>query len=492
MECFVGIDLGTSSVRAVAVDPAGRTLAEGQCEYDIRKPGLNQAEQDMEQLWQATVRAIGKMLDVHETIREGILGIGFSGQMHGLVMTDRSGNPIRNAIIWADQRSAGQIEDIYGQVSREKVSRVFCNRLSTGFMLPSLLWVREHEPQKYERIHKIMCPKDYIRYRICGEWGTDASDGSGTGMWDMKNRTWACEMLRELNISGEILVESHEAYEKAGEVTRECAELTGLREGTFVAYGGGDSLMMELGNGMIRSGLMASTIGTACHLTCALEEPLYDPALRTNTWCHGGEGLWSIMGAHLSGGVALKWLKNSILGAESFDAMTARAEQAPAGSEGLLFLPYLNGERTPHNDPDAKAVYLGMTLRHQKEHLIRSTMEGIVYSMKESYAIFRSLGITGDRIIAAGGGARSRLFRQIQADMYDCPIYTNQGREQASIGAAMTAAVGSGYFRDYKEACGAMVHLNREVTEPVAENVRIYEEEFQRFKEIYAANKHLF
>lgn len=178
------------------------------------------------------------MLDVHETIREGILGIGFSGQMHGLVMTDRSGNPIRNAIIWADQRSAGQIEDIYGQVSREKVSRVFCNRLSTGFMLPSLLWVREHEPQKYERIHKIMCPKDYIRYRICGEWGTDASDGSGTGMWDMKNRTWACEMLRELNIPGEILVENHEAYEKAGEVTRECAELTGLREGTFVAYGG--------------------------------------------------------------------------------------------------------------------------------------------------------------------------------------------------------------------------------------------------------------
>lgn len=492
MECFVGIDLGTSSVRAVAVDPEGRTLADGQCEYDIQKPRLNRAEQDMEQLWQATVQAIRKMLDGRRDIREGIRGIGFSGQMHGLVMTDVRGEPIGNAIIWADQRSGDQIKGIYERVDREKVNSVFCNRLSTGFMLPSLMWVREHEPEKYEKIHKIMCPKDYIRYRICGEWGTDASDGSGTGMWDTKKRTWAYDMLRVLEVSSEILVDSHEAYEKAGEVTRECSELTGIRKGTFVAYGGGDSLMMELGNGMIKSGLMASTIGTACHLTCALEEPLYDPMLRTNTWCHGSEELWSIMGAHLSGGVALKWLKNNILGEESFDAMTVQAERVPVGSEGLLFLPYLNGERTPHNDPDAKAVYLGMTLRHQKEHLIRSTMEGIVYSMKESYAIFRSLGITGNRIIAAGGGARSRLFRQIQADMYDCPIYTNQGKEQASIGAAMTAAVGSGYFRDYPEACGAMVHLNREVTEPVKENVRIYEEEFQRFKEIYAANKNLF
>ena len=250
--------------------------------------------------------------------------------------------------------------------------------------------------------------------------------------------------------------------------------------------------MMELGNGMIRGGLMASTIGTACHLTCALDAPLFDPKLRTNTWCHGGEHLWSIMGAHLSGGVALKWLKNNILGAESFDAMTALAQEVTAGSEGLLFLPYLNGERTPHNDPNAKAVYLGMTLRHDKRHMIRSTMEGIVYSMKESYAIFRSLGIKGDRIIAAGGGAKSPLFRQIQADMYDCPIYTNQGKEQASIGAAMTAAVGSGYFMDYEEACGQMVHLSPEVTEPIPENVKLYEEEFLRFKEIYFANKALF
>nr|WP_307998210.1 xylulokinase [uncultured Merdimonas sp.] len=492
MEYFVGIDLGTSSVRAVAVDAAGKTAAAGQCEYDIKKPGLDRAEQDMNQLWEATVLAIRKMLEEKPEIRTQIKGIGFSGQMHGLVMVDQEIRPLGNAIIWADQRTGKQISHIYETVPEEEFGKVFENRLSAGFLLPSLVWVREKEPETYEKIYKVMLPKDYIRYKICGELGTDASDASSTGMWDMKHRTWAYDILKKLDISRDFLVESHEPYEEAGRVTEECAGLTGLAKGTFVAYGGGDSLMMELGNGMIRGGLMASTIGTACHLTCALDAPLYDPKLRTNTWCHGGEHLWSIMGAHLSGGVALKWLKNNILGSESFDAMTALAGEVPAGSEGLLFLPYLNGERTPHNDPNAKAVYLGMTLRHDKRHLIRSTMEGIVYSMKESYAIFRSLGIKGDRIIAAGGGAKSDLFRQIQADMYDCPIYTNQGKEQASIGAAMTAAVGSGYYKDYEEACSQMVHLSSEVTEPIPENVKLYEEEFLRFKEIYFANKALF
>lgn len=492
MEYFVGIDLGTSSVRAVAVDPDGNASAAGQCEYDIQKPELDRAEQDMDQLWEATVQAIRKMLAEKPEIRDEVRGIGFSGQMHGLVMVDREIRPVGNAIIWADQRSAEQIRHIYGTVPEEEFAKVFENRLSTGFLLPSLVWVREKEPARYEKIYKVMLPKDYIRYRICGELGTDASDACSTGMWDMKARTWAFDILKKLDIPAEYLVESHESYEKAGTVTKECAERTGLKEGTFVAFGGGDSLMMELGNGMIRGGLMASTIGTACHLTCALDAPTYDPKLRTNTWCHGGEHLWSIMGAHLSGGVALKWLKNNILGAQSFDAMTALASEVPAGSEGLLFLPYLNGERTPHNDPNAKAVYLGMTLRHDKRHMIRSTMEGIVYSMKESYAIFCSLGIRGDRIIAAGGGAKSPLFRQIQADMYDCPICINQGKEQASIGAAMTAAVGSGYYKDYEEACARMVHLSPEATEPIPENVKKYEEEFQRFKEIYFANKALF
>lgn len=492
MECFVGIDIGTSSVRAVAVDGRGQTLAVGQCEYDIIKPELDRAEQSMEMMWDATVRAIRQMLEKDAGLKESIKGIGYSGQMHGLVMVDKDRKPIRNAIIWADQRTADEIARIYETVPQEEFGSVYCNRLSTGFALTSLMWVREHEPENYAKIDKIMCPKDYIRYRMCGELGTDASDGSSTGMWDMKKRTWAYDILKKLEVPLSFLPESHEAYERAGEVTGECAEITGLKKGTAIAYGGGDSLMMELGNGMIKNGFMASTIGTACHLTCALDSPIYDPQLRTNTWCHANEHLWSIMGAHLSGGVALKWLKNNILEMGTFDEMNEYAAKIPAGSEGLLFLPYLNGERTPHNDPDAKAVYLGMTLKHTKAHMIRSTMEGIVYSMKESMSILESLGIKADRIIASGGGAKSPLFRQIQADMYNCPIYTNREKEQASLGAAITAAVGCGYFKGYEEACESMVRLNDEITEPNPEHVKIYDEEFLRFKEIYRANKKIF
>lgn len=492
MEYYVGIDLGTSSVKAAAVDTAGKMIAAGQCEYDIRKPEWNRAEQDMKELWNATVEAVRSMLSGKPEIRSAIRGIGFSGQMHGLVAIDRSGEPVRDAIIWADQRSGDVISQIYETVPEPVFAQICRNRLSTGFMLPSLLWIREYEPENYEKIYKVLSPKDYIRYRICGELGTDDSDASGTGMWDMKNRAWAYGILSELGISSDILVDSRESWEEAGRVTQECARITGLPQGAFVSYGGGDSLMMELGNGMIREGLMASTIGTGCHLTCALQAPLYDPELRTNTWCHAGKELFSIMGAHLGGGVALKWLKNQILGVDSFEAMTALAQTVPAGSEGLLFLPYLNGERTPHHDPAAKAVCLGMTLKHGRGHMIRSVMEGIVYSMKESYEIFRSLGIRSDRVIAAGGGAKSLLFRQIQADMYDCPICTNRETEQAVLGAAVTAAVGSGYYRDYEEACQAMVHWTPEVVEPVMEHVKIYEEEFPRFQKMYEVNRELF
>lgn len=492
MEYYVGIDLGTSSVKAVAVDTKGKIAAAGQCGYEIHKPAWNRAEQDMEELWNAAVKAIRSMLAEQPEIRSSIKGIGFSGQMHGLAAVDKDGRPVRDAIIWADQRTADVIAGIYEVIPESEFGRVCGNRLSAGFLLPSLVWIREHEPENYEKIYKILSPKDYIRYRICGELGTDDSDASGTGMWQIENRAWAYGILSKLGIPLEFLADSRQSYEEAGKVTPECARLTGLPQGAFVSYGGGDSLMMELGNGMIREGLMESAIGTSCHLACALETPLYDPKFRTNTWCHAGEKLWSIMGAHLSGGIVLKWLKNQILREESFEDMTALAEKIPPGSEGLLFLPYLNGERTPHHDPEAKAVYLGMTLKHDRGHMIRSAMEGVVYSMKESYEIFRSLGIQNNQIIAAGGGARSRLFRQIQADMYGCPVCVNQGTEQAALGAAITAAVGSGYYRNYEEACQAMVHLSPEIVEPVPEHMRIYEENFFRFQKLYELNKELF
>ncbi len=429
MSIYIGLDIGTSSSRAVAVTEKGVIVAIGQCEYDILKPQFNWAEQNMGQIWEATLQAVRRMIAAKPEIRTQIKGIGYSGQMHGLVMVDENYNPIYNAIIWADQRSKESIQNIYSIVPKEDFGRIYANQLSTGFMLPSLIWIREHIPEIYEKIYKIMLPKDYIRYKMCGEIGTDASDASSTGMWNTEKRTWSYEIIDRLKIPRSFFVNSHESYEKAGEITAECADLTGLKKGTFVSYGGGDSLMMELGNGMIGEGRFASNIGTGCNINCALRQPLYDPLLRTNTWCHARENLWALMGAHLSGGVALKWMKTKILKEDSFDNMTAQASTVPAGSEGVLFLPYLNGERTPHNDPNAKAIFLGMNLKHIRAHIIRSVMEGIVFSMKESLEIVRSLGMPVKKIIAAGGAAKSPLFLQIFNDTATTEIYTNSGNE---------------------------------------------------------------
>ena len=297
-----------------------------------------------------------------------------------------------------------------------------------------------------EKIRYVVFPKDYIRYKMCGEIGTDMSDASSGAIFDTKKRDWAWGLIEKLQMPKEIFPECHEAYEAAGTVNKECAEQTGLKEGIKIAYGGGDTLMQGVGNGIIRPGILAANIGTSCQISGGFNEPLYDEKFRTNTFCHVKEDLWMLMGAHLSGGVALKWLMNNILEMGSYDEMTSLAATVPAGSEGLVFLPYLSGERTPYNDPNAKGIYFGMTLKHERAHMIRSTMEGIVFGLRTSIEIFKDLGIEYHKIIASGGGARGKLFLEMQADIFDCEIYTNQGNEQACIGAAITAAIAAGEF----------------------------------------------
>lgn len=492
MKYFLGIDLGTSSVKSLLMDEEGSILGTTQQGYDIVKPALDCAEQDMELLWQSTVKAIQALLAAHPGIADHIEGIGYSGQMHGLVMVDARGKLIRNAIIWADQRSGQSIEDIYRMIPQKEYQQVTLNSLSTGFLISSLMWVRDQEPDIYQMIDKVMLPKDYLRYRMTGMLGTDMSDGSSALIFDTADRQWAWELIERLGLEKAMFVECHESYEIAGEITSECASLTGLREHTRVVYGGGDSLMCAIGNGMILPGVLSSNIGTASQLACIVDQPLHDPLYRTNTFCHVKEDQWMVMGANLSGGVSLKWLKNNILGMSSFDEMTALAGEVPAGSEGLLFLPYLSGERTPYNDPQAKGIYFGMTLKHTRAHLIRSTMEGIIFGMKNSLEIFQDMGIRFSRIVASGGGARGRLFREIQANMFGVEIYRSLIDEQACVGAAVTAAVGCGYFSGYEEAVDRVVKLSSDVVEPDREQVKIYQERFQAYKKLYPANQELF
>lgn len=492
MRCFMGIDLGTSSVKALIVDERGGILGSAQKDYDIRKERVEYAEQDVEMLWAAAREVIAGAIASAPVGAGDIAGIGFSGQMHGLVMVDAAGKPIRDAIIWADQRSAGAIERIYQIIPREEYLGVSLNALSTGFLISSLMWVKEREPKNFARIARVMLPKDYIRWRMCGEYGTDPSDASGTAVFDTARRDWAWEFIDRLGLSRDIFPPCRESFEIAGEVTAECAAATGLRVGTPIVYGGGDTPVQAVGNGLIAPGTLTANIGTACQLSAILDHPGHDASFRTNTFCHIAGGTWMLMGAHLSGGVALKWLRDKVFFMKNYDEMTEVAAQAPAGSEGLLFLPYLSGERTPCNDPNARGVWLGLTLRHGREHMIRSAMEGIVLGMRNSMEIFEGLGVKCERIVASGGGARSRLFKQIQADVFGREIYTNAGNEQGCTGAALIAAVGVGAFPDFQAACESMVRYSPEVVEPNMENHKLYEERFQVFKQIYDHTRELF
>lgn len=493
MNYYLGIDIGTSSTKTLLMDSIGTIIGTAQIGYDFAQPDFGYAEQDAEVLWDAVKGTIRELIVRYPTEMERVKGIGYSGQMHGLVMLDKNRRVIRNIIIWADVRTGKEIEEIYGVIPREEYNAVTLNPLCTGYQAVSLAWVRKHEPENYEKIDKIVFPKDYIRYRMCGELGVESSDASGSVIFDTAKRDWAWDFIDRLGFPREIFPQCFESYHVAGEVTEECSRETGLKKGIRIAFGGGDTIMQQVGNGMVSdNNVWVSNIGTSCQLSCAASRPVYDSLYRSNTFCHVNENLWMLMGANVTGGLCLKWLKNKMVHAESFEQTNAIAATVPAGSDGLIFLPYLSGARCPHNDSSAKGIYWGLTLDHTQAHLIRSTMEGIIFSLYDCYEVFRSCGMKPEKLIASGGGARGELFRQIQADMYDCEIYTNLGKEQSCIGAAIAGAVCAGEYRDYAEACSRIVKYSDQVTEPNAENHRRYMELYAIYRELYEHNKELF
>ncbi|MDH7569914.1 MAG: xylulokinase, partial [Armatimonadota bacterium] len=425
MAHLLGIDIGTSGTKALVIDVDGRALGSATVDYPLSTPQPGWAEQDPADWWRATAAAVRAAC-----VRAGIspaevAAVGLSGQMHGSVFLDENHQVLRPAILWCDQRTAAQCERITATVGRDRVVAITCNPVLTGFTAPKVVWLREHEPSLYARVRKVLLPKDYVRFRLTGEFATEVSDASGTSLFDVPNRRWSGEILSALEIPEEWLPQCYESVEVSGRVNATAAAETGLREGTPVVGGGGDQAAGAVGNGIVSPGAVSIALGTSGVVFAYAETPEMDPQLRTHTFCHAVPGKWHVMGVMLSCGGSLRWYRDALnqperdvasrMGVDPYDLITAEAAQAPLGSEGLLFLPYLIGERTPYPDPDARGVFFGLSLRHDKRHLARAVLEGVSFGLRDSFEILRSMGLPITEVRVSGGGARSAVWRQILA-----------------------------------------------------------------------------
>lgn len=491
MKSLLGIDLGTSSVKAVLLGEGGAVQGVAQEEYGIDIPRPNWAEQNPDAWWRATCAVVRKVVQFAGVRPGGIQAIGFSGQMHGTVFLGKDGAPLRPAIIWADQRSAEQCRQVYEKIGRARLAELTCNPIAPGFMAASVLWVKQNEPDTFRRTHQVLLPKDYVRYRMTGRLASEPSDAASTLLFDTRRRDWSGELVRALDLPEAILPPIVDSWSVAGDLTREAAGELGLSPGTAVTAGGGDQPIAAIANGVTEPGLLLATIGTGGQLFTPIATATYDPQLRTHTFCHAVPGTWFIMGAMLSAGLSLKWFRDKVADGVPYARLSEEAAGVPAGSEGLIFLPYLVGERTPHMDPKATGCFVGLTLRHTRAHMARAIMEGVAFAMRDSLEIFRELGVSYRKAIASGGGAKSPVWRQIQADVYGVDLVTVKVEEQAGVGAALLAGVGVRVFKDVGQACAQTISYG-EGAHPIEENRRRYEERYAIFRALYPDLKEIF
>ena len=470
MSVTLGIDIGTSSTKTIAINHTGAILATSSADYPCEHPKPGWSEQSPELWWQATVRTIRDIFRLSGLRPEDIAAIGLSGQMHGSVFLDAKGEVIRPALLWNDQRTAAECAEIESRAGgREALIRMVGNPALTGFTAPKILWVRQHEPANWDRVRQILLPKDYIRYRLSGTYATEVSDASGTLLLDVANRRWSKDLLGKLDLDSSLLPGCFESPEVSSTVSELGSSATGLKVGTPIVGGGGDQPAGAVGNGIVRSGVVSATMGTSGVVFAHADEPGFDPLGRLQRGCHAVPGAWHVMGVVLSAGGSFQWFRNELglperriakeKGIDAYDLLTAEASQVSAGSEGLFFLPYLTGERTPHFDPDAKGGWIGLTVRHGRADMIRSVIEGSTYAMRDSLELIREMGVTINEIRLSGGGARNPFWRQTQADIYGNDVHTLNSSEGPAYGVALLALVGIGDFDSVPEACDATIRL---------------------------------
>ncbi len=478
------------------MDEAGKVIASASAEHEaFASPRPGWAEQDPRDWWRACGLAVRKALQSSNLRADQIKCIGFSGQMHGAVLVDSGDEVVRKAIIWCDQRSEAQSNELSELFGRENLIRLTCNPPLTNFTLTKLLWVRETEPKLWARVAHVMLPKDYVRFRLTGERAIDVADASGTLLLDVANRRWSTEVVSKSGIDKGLLPALYESPQVCGKVSAEGAEATGLRLGTPVVAGAGDQAAGAVGMGIARAGAVSATIGTSGVVFAATDRPALDPQGRLHTFCHAIPGRWHVMGVTQAAGLSLRWLRDRFgivpdvpanAARDPYDLLAEEASSAPAGSEGAFWLPYLMGERTPHLDPNARAALVGLTASHTRGHVIRAVMEGVAYSLKDTFTIFDEMKIPVTSIRLGGGGARSPLWRQIQADVYDHEVEIVAAEEGAAYGAAILAGVGAGGWKSVDEACDGVVRVASRVAPNPADS-KTMQAAYRTYRKIYPA-----
>jgi xylulokinase len=502
MAIFLGIDIGTSGTKTLAIDEQGEILASAMETYPCYVPKPLWSEQDPDDWWKATVLSVRAVMAKAKLKPADVKAIGLSGQMHGSVFLDKNDKVIRRAILWNDQRTSAECAEIEERAGgRAALIKMVANPALTGFTAPKILWLRNHEPKNFEKTCKVLLPKDEIRRRLTGEYATEVSDASGMLLLDVAHRKWSKKLLSALELDINLLGTCYESEEVTGKLLPDVAEQLGLTTDCVVVGGAGDCAAGAVGNGIVTRGVLSTSIGTSGVMFVHSDEMKIDPQGRVHTFCHAVRGKWHMMGVNLSAGGSLQWFCNELCktdkaaakraNAEIYDLLAEEAKTVQPGSNGLFFLPYLSGERTPHADPDARGCFIGMTLAHTRGHFIRAIMEGVTYSMRDSLDIFEKLGVPIRQIRASGGGSRSPLWRQIQADMFGCKVVTINSEEGPAYGVALLAAVGAGAFKNIAEACSATIRVVQETTGGRAAKQH-YNQAFPIYQQLYRSLKNDF
>ena len=491
MNYFIGIDSSTTATKALLMAENGTVVGVASAEYDYETPHPLWSEQSPD-LWPAaTFDSIRQLMVDHAIEPQQIRGIGLTGQMHGLVLLDENGRPLRPALLWNDQRTEAECDEMRAKVGKQRLIDITGNDALTGFTAPKILWVKNNEPELYARAKMILLPKDYVRYCLTGVYAIDKAGGAGTQLFDVRQRTWSGELLQKLGIDPELLPPTYEGTQVTGLLTAEAAEKCGLVAGIPVIAGGGDQAANAVGTGAVVDGIVALSLGTSGVVFASSDTPIVEPDGRLHAFCHAVPHKWHLMGVMLSAAGSLRWFRDTLAPDVDFEDLVTEAESAPAGCEGLLFLPYLTGERTPHPDPLARGAFVGLTVRHTRAHMVRAILEGVAFGLRDSFELMKAAGLADvTEVRVSGGGTRSNLWRQILADVLQADMVTVNTAEGAAYGAAVLAAVGCGTFSSVPAACEQLIHITGKTT--MSANIALYDKLYPLYRQLYPTLKPTF